>query len=98
MTTIPQIIDYSLAKKAIETWGAAAQIDMCIEECAELIDALCKYKRGRCSDDHVAEEIVDVTIMVTQMAALFDTAAQCKWFDIKVQRITNKLNTSTNAS
>jgi NTP pyrophosphatase (non-canonical NTP hydrolase) len=98
MLTKPIFFDAAIARRAIEKWGASAQIDMCIEECSELIDALCKHRRGRCNDDHVAEEIIDVSIMLSQMALLFDANAQNRWYDIKIQSLIDKLNTSTNAS
>lgn len=81
-----------LCAKALEKWGADAQIEMCIEECAELIDALCKYRRGRCGQEHVAEEIVDVVIMMGQMSILFDLHLLDEWFDRKQQRLREKLN------
>lgn len=36
----------NILKDAITTYGEDKQIDMMIEECSELIQALCKYKRG----------------------------------------------------
>ncbi|WP_298845531.1 MazG nucleotide pyrophosphohydrolase domain-containing protein [uncultured Clostridium sp.] len=57
---------------------------MCIEECSELIQALCKYKRGR--QHNVEEEMADVFIMMTQMRLVFN--------QIEIQRIINlKVNT-----
>lgn len=44
---------------------------MVSEECAELINALCKYKRGRVTDSDVITEIADVMIMCEQMAYYF---------------------------
>ena len=59
----------------VSKWGQAAQIDMCIEEMAELIKALCKAKRHKKPDDwlhSIYEEIADVTIMLEQMIIIFD--------------------------
>ena len=92
MKTKPIFLDAAIARRAIEKWGASAQIDMCIEECSELIGALCHHRRGRCNDDQVAEELIDVSIMLSQLAVLFDSNAQNKWYDIKIQRLINKLN------
>ncbi len=38
---------------AIMTFGTTSQIDMAIEECAELINALQKRKRGRASKEDI---------------------------------------------
>ena len=58
----------SLCRRALDTWGADAQIDQCIEECAELTVELQHRKRGRL--DHAAEEIADVMICAQQMRLL----------------------------
>lgn len=60
--------------KAISTWGTAAQIDMAIEECAELILALQKNKRffGTYEVDDVIEEMADVEIMLEQLKVIYD--------------------------
>lgn len=57
--------------KALATFGAEHQRMMCIEECAELIDALAKYDRGRAEAKDVITELADVSIMVEQMAMLY---------------------------
>jgi len=43
-----ETIEYKTLKKAIDKYGNLAQIDMCIEECAELIQAINKMKRINC--------------------------------------------------
>jgi len=48
--------------KAIELWGENSQSMMVIEECSELIKALCKYRRGQCTDDDLISEMVDVQL------------------------------------
>ena len=50
---------------AMDAYGEESQIDMCIEELAELQVALCHYKRGR--DHNIHEELADVRIMLFQM-------------------------------
>jgi len=57
--------------KAIEKWGAEAQVKMMIEECGKLITALMHYDRGRNKPIDVCGEIADVEIMVNQMKVLF---------------------------
>lgn len=61
--------------KCLEKWGFNSQIDLCIEEMAELTIALSKSKRRKRSEDWLAsvyEEIADVTIMLEQMVNIFD--------------------------
>ena len=51
-----------LLKEAILYYGARHQEDMCIEECAELIQAINKKHRGL--EHNIAEEIADVEITI----------------------------------
>ena len=55
-----------LIKACVEKWGDT-QVDMLIEELAELIDAIQKLKRGRVGVKDVAEEIADVRLMLDQI-------------------------------
>jgi hypothetical protein len=56
-------------EKAMITFGETAQIDMTIEECAELIVTLNKLKRGLTLQHfvNVCEEVIDVEIMINQL-------------------------------
>lgn len=59
-------------KQAIDTYGKDAQLDMVIEECSELIKAICKYKRNNVNEYfvEVLEEAADVRIMLEQIQLL----------------------------
>jgi len=70
----------ALYKAAIEQWGETAQLDQAIEECAELIVAINKYKRvafygdSGTAEDAIAgvkEEAADVLIMLEQLAEMY---------------------------
>ena len=61
----------SVYKKAVETFGINSRIDLCIEEMAELTQALCKYKRGL--PHNVEEEVADVEIMLEQLKLIFNS-------------------------
>ena len=61
----------SICKDALEAFGLDKQIDMCIEECAELQNALMKFRRGRATFEDVRTEIADVQIMCDQMSIAF---------------------------
>ena len=66
-------------KIAIEKWGVSSQLEMMVEECAELIQALQKLKRVNASNEfliegateHICEEIADVEILIEQMRQIF---------------------------
>lgn len=62
--------------------GVKAQIDTCIEECAELIVALSHYKRSRTDWQPVAEELADVYLIINQLKfierPLFDNNLSAK--------------------
>ena len=59
----------SIYERAVKQWGDAAQIDMVVEECAELIKAIQKYKRKPSEETKKAihEECADVLIMIEQV-------------------------------
>lgn len=64
-------IDVETIKTILATYGVDKQQMQCIEECAELIQAINKYQRGCCDSHAVVEEIADVMIMCEQMALCF---------------------------
>lgn len=61
-----------LLHRALDTYGADAQITMVFEEMAELQKELCKFARGSADKAHIAEETADCLIMLEQMQLLFD--------------------------
>lgn len=56
--------------EALQRWGAPAQIEMAIEEMAELTLELQHDKRGRSSHENIASEVADVEIMMGQLRVL----------------------------
>lgn len=76
---------------AINEFGKHNQIDKCIEECAELIDALLKYRNRRASKDAVRSEIADVHIMISQMAIIFGEDDVDLMTDMKVKRLEERI-------
>lgn len=65
----------------VETYGKEPQVDMAIEECAELQKALLKYRRkeraGATNEEitklkaDIVDELADVSIMVEQMKIVY---------------------------
>jgi NTP pyrophosphatase (non-canonical NTP hydrolase) len=83
--------------KAWNTFGEDAQLDMLVEECAELIQAVNKYKRAKVkggiintdnAKNHLSEEITDVENMLYQVKmglALADNI--WSWRHMKIGRL-----------
>ena len=90
--------EHKLYKQAVDKWGRGPQIDMMIEECSELIKALCKLKRkhepadtGALIND-ICEEIADVEIMAGQMRYIFGHDEVDSWRAEKILRLEKLLN------
>jgi len=60
----------NIYKEAVDTFGIMSRVDLCIEEMAELTQALCKFKRNL--KHNVEEEMVDVEIMLEQLRLIFN--------------------------
>lgn len=83
---------------AIGRWGEQLQIDMAIEEMAELITELARNRRGRGRRAHVEEEIADVRIMLEQLELIYDCAAEVReWRRRKLERLENRLTAEEKA-
>lgn len=71
---------------AIRTYGAEAQVNQGIEEMAELIQAVNKFRRNSEEKnlDNIAEEIADVEIMMDQYKQIYGIT------DRTIQRLKNQ--------
>ena len=79
-------------EKAVETWGAEAQVWMVLEEMSELQKELYKLRRGKRDLDALADEIADVTIMLEQLRLIFRLNDQvCEHMDQKILRLKDRL-------
>lgn len=60
-------------KDIIQHYGEKEQVDVAIEEMAELTHALLKYRRNPCNTtlDGIIEELADVTIMIGQLGYIY---------------------------
>lgn len=83
--------------RAIHRYGEAAQIDMAVEEMAELTKALCKVKRATpgvtttAAIANVIEEIADVQIMLDQLRLIFARSTDEVEED-KLRRLLSRIN------
>ena len=64
-------IDSYLLKRSIEHYGKDVQSTVCMEECAELIQAISKEKRGKSDKSHLAEEMADVIICIEMLQEIY---------------------------
>lgn len=77
----------NIYEEAVSKFGAESQIEKMIEECAELIFALQKRKRG--GKSNVPEELADVEIMCEQMRIVFGPMKIDSIKKMKISRLTN---------
>lgn len=85
-------MEYNINEKniaeSIQHYGIENQSTVCMEECAELIQAISKAKRGKIDRDNMIEEIADVLIcieMLKQMYMISDYEIN-KWIEKKQAR------------
>ena len=81
-------IDKGIIADSIQHYGKNNQSTVCMEECAELIQAISKEKRGKINHDNMIEEIADVLIrieMLKQMYMISDEKIN-KWIEKKQAR------------
>ena len=89
------IIDSNVVKKSIEHYGANLQTVVCMEECAELIQAVSKMKRGKDNRDNLIEEMADVMICIEilkQVYGISDNEIQnyvCQKQNRSIERMKN---------
>lgn len=83
-----------ILKSAINKWGKPIQIDIAIEEMAELIKALQKHKRNPSEETltNVCEEIADVSIMIAQLNLMFPITYIKDFECAKYDRLKNRIN------
>lgn len=78
-----------VVKRAIEHYGKDVQSTVCMEECAELIQAISKEKRGKSDKSHLAEEMADVIICIEMLKEIYSISDDMisEWIQIKESRI-----------
>lgn len=82
-------------KKIADHYGKYAQLGMLQEECAELIVAVNKYRRGGhlpLIDDfnHIVEEIADVEIVISQVKHLLKIPDYAVEF-VKAEKVSRQI-------
>lgn len=66
-------ISDSIVKQSIDFYGDDIQSTVCMEECAELIQAISKQKRDKSdkNKEHMIEEIADVLICIKLLQNIY---------------------------
>lgn len=98
MRKITYNIDESVIAKSVDHYGEEIQATVCMEECAELIQAVSKMIRrnDELSEedyDHLEEEVADVLIcveMLKQIYSISDLNIE-EWIDRKQKRMINRM-------
>ena len=82
-----------VVKKSIEHYGKDVQSTVCMEECAERIQAISKEKRGNSDKDHLAEEIADVIICIEMLKQIYNITEDeiHSWVIIKQERTIKRI-------
>ena len=82
-----------VVKRTIEHYGKDLQSTVCMEECAELIQAISKEKRGKSDKEHLSEEIADVIICIEMLKEIYSISDDMisEWIQIKEARIIERI-------
>lgn len=86
-------IGKSIIAKSIKHYGEEIQSTVCMEECAELIQAVSKAKRGRPDKNNMAEEIADVLICIEILKQIYDIPDYSikNWIERKQERMLSRM-------
>ena len=76
----------SICRRILAHYGADNQHKQAIQECSELITALCHRMENRATDAAVIDELADVSIMVEQMTAVYGRARVESRIEDKLKR------------
>lgn len=81
----------AIYKKAINLWGVNNQIEMLVEECAEVIHSIKKLHRKRISKRDVCGELADLEIMLEQMRLIFNPIDIDRAREQKISRLLDRI-------
>lgn len=77
------------AASIMRYYGRNNQLDILQEECAELIQAVSKIRRGTPgAEEHFIDEMADVSIMLTEFLTDFDDDESTEYY----KKVNEKLN------
>lgn len=84
--------EQEIYKAALDAFGVPNQVDMLIEEMAELTQALLKWRRGRMGAmQNVHEEVADVEIVLAQIKIGLDPKKIAIYKERKLERLEERI-------
>lgn len=93
------MVETDLYERALKLKGETSQIDIAVEELAELMQALIKYKRNEglyekiLLKENIVEELADVQIMIKQLIYNFDVNKEfIEMKNKKLERLKQRLD------
>ena len=89
-----------VVKKSIEHYGKDVQSTVCMEECAELIQAISKEKRGKSDKENLAEEMADVIICIEMLKQIYNITEDeiYSWVINKQERTIKRIKKDTQST
>lgn len=89
-----------VVQRSIEHYGKDVQSTVCMEECAELIQAISKEKRGKSDKDHLAEEMADVIICIEMLKQIYNITEDeiYSWIINKQERTIERIKKDTQST
>lgn len=86
-----------VVQRSIEHYGKDVQSTVCMEECAELIQAISKEKRGNSDKDRLAEEMADVIICIEMLKQIYNITDDeiYSWVITKQERTIERIKKDT---
>lgn len=77
---------------ALTAYGTRNQLIVAVEELSECQKEICKFLRGCCNIEHLAEEVADATIMLEQVRFIFGiNDSVCEQMDAKIERLKKRI-------
>ncbi len=80
-----------ILKKAIAHFGKESQVFVAIGEMGELLADFGRLAQGRITENNMADEIADVTIMMRQLALIYGAKKVDAVIELKMDRIKRRL-------
>ncbi len=81
-----------LCTRATQVYGPEKQWGMVQEECSELAAAINRRKRGRITDDQLADEVADVIVVAEQARQLVGAHRVDRIVEAKLQRLKGNMD------
>jgi hypothetical protein len=86
------VIGTTVLAEAIALWGEKSQIDIAIEELAELIAELMRHRRSRSIPGGVHGELADASIVLEQLLLIFGKEKVDEFRRAKLERLQKRID------